>query len=179
MSEDLKDLQARTYQDWDVSGSKTQLLLEVGLFRRSQERRRDPNDSASETAPFHLTSLTLVALWKGSIFSDFPSAFFLAWTSLALPNFFKSFFYIESHCWSLIVGGRRRSIATLYKCERGYRESPVEWERTHTQYVALFTASECESERAYRGVEEKKTEDLLFDSCPRGGRTCCHQMTAK
>ena len=37
----------------------------------------------------------------------------------------------------------------------------------------------CECERAYRGMAEKKTEDLLFHSCLRGGRACCRQMMVK
>ena len=130
--EDPEDFQARTYQDWDGSGSKTQLLLEVDLFGRGLERRWDfsSNESPRENEPIDLPSLPSVALGKGSIFLDFSSAFLLAWTPLALSNLF----IFRS------MGERKGPLGTLYKCERGYGESPVEWEKTHAQRVALLTA---------------------------------------
>ena len=75
--------------------AKTQLLLVDRILCRGPSRRRDffPNESASENAPLYLASLPSVTLWKGLVFPAFPSAFSLAWTSLALSNFFLSFFF--------------------------------------------------------------------------------------
>ena len=78
--------------------AKTQLLLVDRVFCRGTSRRRDfsSNALASDNAPFYLASLPSVTLWKGLVFPAFLSAFSLAWTSLALSNFFLSFFYIGS-----------------------------------------------------------------------------------